>query len=57
MNKNIPTYQVEEIVLNFDKFTIITIDEKGVSIPLSGHNHRQEKIERLVKQVCKIKEG
>lgn len=52
MNKNIPTYQVEEIVLNFDKFTIITIDEKNVSIPLSGHKHKQDKIERLVQKVC-----
>lgn len=57
MNKNIPTYQVEEIILNFEKFSIITIDSKNISIPLSGHKHRQDKIERLIKQVCEIKEG
>lgn len=46
-------YEKEEIVLNFEKFTLVKVEtEKGTfQSSLRGHNHNHEKLKRTAQGI------
>lgn len=46
-------YEKEEIVLNFEKFTLVKVEtEKGMfQSSLRGHNHNHEKLKRTAQGI------
>lgn len=47
-------YEKEEIVLNFEKFTLVKVEtEKGTfQSSLRGHNHNHEKLKRTAQGIA-----
>lgn len=47
-------YEKEEIVLNFEKFTLVKVEtEKGMfQSSLRGHNHNHEKLKRTAQGIA-----